>query len=433
MGAEDLFWSIAIRFEFWKKETYHNGDNYKSPKLELCTFNTPSIAMSQIRSKFVPSPAYKWRALCFFFTMIFSNLLLASVVTAGVIKLPLKPAHGETSMGQLYYQADIQVGSPAQSVKSVIFDTGSGHLWVPGSNSSTCEQGGCASGVTFDISKSKTWQFSGYSQGWDGSGITGNDSVSFAGLNVDMQVWVSLDQIDNELGVFGQGPLSGEDAQASFVESLSAAGKIPRPVFSLNSEAPIGVHEDSQNWDHVISNVYYGGFDSKKYEGPLTTVDLDDIDNEFFQLPISGFKVDGKNVELTTKHSVVLDTGGITLELTNSTVGQISQQHSGGYDANGWFIDCNAKPTLEYIFGTTTVPVDFSIFIQKDNSGVCRFPDITIAPDDQQSLLQGPPLISRALLIFDSGKRQVTIAKARFSTESEVVELTGDIPGAVHV
>lgn len=367
--------------------------------------------------------------------MIFSNLLLASVAAAGVIKVPLKggPAHGDISMGQLYYLADIEVGTPSQQVKSVIFDTGSGHLWVPGTNSTACLQGQCQQGVSFDISASKTWKFNGYAPGWDGNGITGNDTVKYAGLDVDMQVWVSLDTIDNNLGVFGQGPLKGDDAQASYAESLAAAGKIPRSIFSLNSEEPIGTHETSSSWDHVISNVYYGGFDSKKYEGPLTTVEIEDVDYEFYQVPISGFKVDGKDVQQDVKHSVILDTGGITLELSNSTVGQISNQHNGGYDSNGWYVDCGAKPTLEYVFGTTFVPVDFSIFIRKDDQGKCRFPDITIAPDDQKTLLTGPPLISRALVIFDSTKRQVTIAKAKYTQESDIVELSGDIPGAVHV
>ncbi|KAG5358480.1 Pepsin A [Yarrowia sp. B02] len=367
--------------------------------------------------------------------MIFSNLLLASVAAAGVVKLPLKatPAHGEASMGQIYYLADIEVGTPFQQVKSVIFDTGSGQLWVPGKNSTACSQGQCEQDVSFDISASKSWKFSGYAPGWDGHGITGNDTVKFAGKDVEQQVWVSLDTLDNNLGVFGQGPLKGDFAQASFVESLAAAGKIPRSIFSLNSEAPIGVHQSANTWDHVVTNVYYGGFDSKKYEGPLTTVDIDQNDYEFYQVPISGFKVDGKEVKHTTKHNVVLDTGGISLELTNSTVGQISKQHSGGYDNDGWFIDCGAKPTLEYVFGTTSIPVDFSIFIHKDDKGVCRFPDITIAPDNQESLLTGPPLISRALVIFDSGKRQVTIAKAKYTKDSEIVELNGDIPGAVHV
>lgn len=336
-------------------------------------------------------------------------------------------------MGQIYYLADIEVGTPSQQVKSVVFDTGSGHLWVPGANSTDCVQGQCGQGESFDISASNTWQFNGYSSGWGGHGITGNDTVKYAGLDVDMQVWVSLDTIDGNLGVFGQGPLMGEDAEASFVESLASAGKIPRSIFSINSEKPIGVHESSSSWDHVISNVYYGGFDSKKYEGPLTTVDIDDVDYEYYQVPISGFKVDGKEVEQTVKHSVILDTGGITLELTNSTVGQISHQNNGGYDSKGWFVDCGAKPTLDYIFGTTSVPVDFSIFIKKDDQGKCRFPDITIAPDNQQTLLTGPPMISRALVIFDSGKRQVTIAKAKFTTESDIVELAGEIPGAVGV
>lgn len=51
--------------------------------------------------------------------------------------------------------------------------------------------------------------------------------------------------------------------------------------------------------------------------------------------------------------------------------------------------------------------------------------------DKGQTLLQGPPLISRAMVIYGHDRRQVHIAKAKYSNESNIVEITGDIPGAV--
>lgn len=336
-------------------------------------------------------------------------------------------------MGHLYYETDVFVGTPAQKVGSVVFDTGSGQMWLPGKNSTDCVQGNCGTGASFSVSSSSTWKYTGQGEGWGGNGIIGSDSFSFAGQTLDnLQIWVSLDTMSDNLGIFGQGPvLDPSIAAASFVEGLAKSGKISRAVFSLNSEQAINTHEDATSWDHTVTNVYYGGFDTKKYQGPLTTVDMDPITGTYFPVGLSGMNVDGSKVEFSRPHSLILDTGGITLELTNGTLALLCSKHGGRYDNVGWSIDCNAKPVLSYVFGETEIPVEMEFFIKKDDNGVCRLPDITVAPDDQESLLTGPPMISRALIIFDTSRKQVSLAKAKFTTESNVVEITGDIPGAV--
>lgn len=48
-----------------------------------------------------------------------------------------------------------------------------------------------------------------------------------------------------------------------------------------------------------------------------------------------------------------------------------------------------------------------------------------------QILLNGPSLISKALVIYDNTRDTITIVKAKYTDESDVVEITGDIPGTV--
>lgn len=93
---------------------------------------------------------------------------------------------------------------------------------------------------------------------------------------------------------------------------------------------------------------------------------------------------------------------------------------------------CGTKPTLTYEFGYTTIDLDLSVYMTEDTgNGMCRFHSLRVVPDDKGTLLTGPALISRALVIYDNDRSQITVGRARYTKESEIVEITGDIPGAV--
>ncbi|KAG5354867.1 hypothetical protein CJU89_6667 [Yarrowia sp. B02] len=380
--------------------------------------------------------------------MIFSNLLLASVASAAVIALPLqlrqvKDAspeilahlearqegiyHGSMSKEGAYYQADIEIGSPPQKV-SVCWDTGSPLLWVPGTNSTACEEGKCIS--SFDISKSNSWKYGNPGNGWGGTGNWGKDTVSYAGATLeDFNVYVSGDTILNKnanLGVWGQSP--NKDGKSSFVQGLAATGKISRPVYSINAEYYI--NNPSEATMHTVSNVYYGGYDRKKYQGPLTTVDTSGYGA--YGIPISGLLVNGKKIEGERDHAVVLDTGGVAFDVTNNTLGAVARANGGTWGKRGWELRCDSKPTLTYEFGYTTIDLDLTVYmIKSDRENVCYWSGLRVVPDNKGTLLTGPPLISRALVIYDNDRSQITVGRARYTKESEIVEITGDIPEAL--
>lgn len=388
--------------------------------------------------------------------MIFSNILLATVAAAGVVHVPLtvqdvksdanvheylsKRAlpngvhHSEVEKGGVFYMANLALGTPAQNV-DFCFDTGSGHLWVPGTNSTACEQGHCKYG-TYDVSKSSSWKYYSTHTNWGGNGIDGLETVSYAGETLDdFHLWVSLDQIDDNMGIFGQSP--DKDPSLSFVQGLAHAKKISRPVFNLAAEAPItdwNSWHGEADWKRIHTNVYYGGFDSAKYEGPLVTVDCKNYGG--YAMPMSGFSVDGVAVPNTAnKYQVVLDTGGIRLHLPNNTMKAMAEKHGGHYDTqhNLWTADCSAKPIVSYGFGYTAIDVEMEHLLRPltANGKGCFFQDIHVTPDDQVTLLTGPPMISKAFVIYDNDRTQIHIARAKYTSESDVQEITGDIPNAV--
>ncbi|AOW02664.1 aspartic peptidase domain-containing protein [Yarrowia lipolytica] len=387
--------------------------------------------------------------------MIFSHLVLATVAAAGVVHVPLTGralddvpevrdylskrafpdgvVHADQIMGQVFYETYLQIGTPAQNL-SFSFDTGSGNLWSPGKNSTSCEAGQCREDTMFDISASETWKFKRTGRWWGGNGIFGSETVRYAGQTLkNFEYWVSTDQMNNNFGIFGQSAF--KDPSVSFVQGLAHAGKISRAVYSLNSEASItrwNLDAPKSEWRRTVNNVYYGGYDQAKYQGPLTAIDVDHYGG--YKMPMSGFTVDGEFVDDGKNYTVVLDTGGLTLQVPNKTVGILAKKHGGEWSLkhDRWTIDCDAKPVLTYGFGYTQIDVEFDQFIKKAVGGPeCLIQRMTFASDDQTQLLTGPPVISNALVIFDNDRNQILVAKAKYTDESNVVEITGDIPGAV--
>lgn len=98
------------------------------------------------------------------------------------------------------------------------------------------------------------------------------------------------------------------------------------------------------------------------------------------------------------------------------------------YDGS-WKFACGSKPVLSYHFGETAIPVDLSESILPSPTGKCYLANVNLKEEGDKMLLTGPPLISRALIIFDGARAEITIGRAKYTDESDEVEITGDIPG----
>lgn len=365
-----------------------------------------------------------------------SSIFFASLAAAGVVKLPLHARanseivlNGHQTMGEWFYEANILVGTPPQNI-SVVFDTGSGKLWLPGANSTACLAGNCTHPqAPYNVSKSSSWRYTGGGEHWGGDGIVGAETVRYAGQELDgFETWVSRDEMRNNYGIFGHSP--NKDKHSSFLLALKKAKKIHRAVYSLNAEEPIDYRGTFRRGKPIVNNVYYGGFDEAKYEGPLTTVNY----KGGYSMGFTNILVDGKAMVFQGKKTLLPDTGGLSLQLPNSTVQEISKRYGNGqYDHNGWQVDCNSQPEITYQFGETFIPVNLTMEVRREG-GLCHLIGIDIVPETNSEFSAGPMFISRALMIFDNDKKQITLGKAKYTDETNIVELRGSkVPGATNM
>lgn len=349
--------------------------------------------------------------------MIFPTLLLAAVASAKVLTADLFYLNE-------YYETIVEVGTPPQKVRTT-FDTGSGHLWIKGTNSTGCATGKCPKDTLFNVSDSSTWRYELSRSSWGGHGNNGRETVHFAGAEAtDFITYVTTSDLFDGApwlpGIFGQSPV--KDTNYSYVQNLAQQGVISRAVFAVGTEQHIVLNDKK-----VSATCHYGGYDAAKFEGPMATVNHTDYSG--IAIPGS-IQVAGKPVANEIKHTVVLDTGGIYLRLTENTMNAIATHYGGGKDDKGYHVDCSSQPEVEFKFGVAVIPVELKRYFPEKN-GKCYAEHIAIVPDNTANLLEGPDLISSAYVIYDHDRQQIHIAKARYTDETDVREITGDIPGAI--
>lgn len=354
--------------------------------------------------------------------MIFSNLLLASLAAAA-------PHTVELSYETSYYVTHLEVGTPPQKIRAA-FDTGSPFIWTRSTNTTECvETHKCLPGDLWNVSSSQTWKYQKEGANWGGHGMWGSDSVTFAGYEATgMEVYVAKDKIYGDHpqvpGIFGQS--ANKDGKKSFVQRLAEDGQISRALFT--------VHTDDQIFPRVYgtkAKAVFGGFDAAKYEGNLTTISHPKSYSGV-GIQIRGFSVNGKSVESDVKHTVVLDTGGVIFALPHNVIKAVSENFGGGLEGQkDYWYKCGEKPVVTFQFGYTDIDVKlYEGNFSEEKNGKCYFKNITYK-DKGATLLEGAPLISRAMVIYDHDRQQVHIAKAKYTYESNIVEMTGDVPGAV--
>eukprot|EP01112_Ceratiomyxa_fruticulosa_P012491 TRINITY_DN3459_c4_g1_i1.p1 TRINITY_DN3459_c4_g1~~TRINITY_DN3459_c4_g1_i1.p1 ORF type:complete len:380 (-),score=75.45 TRINITY_DN3459_c4_g1_i1:137-1276(-) len=167
--------------------------------------------------------------------------------------VPIEPM---LNVQDMIYVGNITIGTPPQGPFSVVFDTGSSNLWIPGSK---CEGEGCAGKNTYDYTKSKTYIANGeplfilYGTGYM-AGYLSNDSVQVGNTNVSNGCFGEALYLGK---VFAGFPIDGilglaypdiaSDKAPPLFDTMMAEQILPKNIFSVflsnsqfNSEVVFG-------------------------------------------------------------------------------------------------------------------------------------------------------------------------------------------------
>ncbi|KAH0373136.1 acid protease, partial [Aureobasidium melanogenum] len=248
----------------------------------------------------------------------------AATSQSNTVELAVTSNCGNTIGGQ--YCVNVTVGTPGQP-QTILLDTGSSDTIFLASNASMCEKVVCDSG-TFDSSKSTTSNMtkSGAldSRYFDGTRMMGDLITDVLHLDDRMITNFPMGLAKEGrlpyapyVGVLGLGYSSrtahlhnGVKAFPGFVDTLVQAGAISSRLYSiyLNKLDSYGA-------------ILFGGIDTEKYKGPLTTLNLfkldqpHRVDSFYMQLmKVNMYPSNGPNQTIfqateNVKWATVLDTG----------------------------------------------------------------------------------------------------------------------------
>lgn len=205
------------------------------------------------------------------------------------------------------YVGVIQIGDPPQEIP-VIFDTGSGNLWV---TSSLCKAFSCTNHISYSRAKSNKFKKIGLGvQVTFGTGVVSGeineDQFKVGNLEIPKQKFGEI--LDESGDVFQAGKFSGILGLA--YPEMAAYGLTP--VFDsiindklLKNNIITFYYTFDENADGQIT---LGFIDDTKYSGPLKYYDV--VDKYYWTLKLDDIKYDGKSLNLCNSGcKAVIDTG----------------------------------------------------------------------------------------------------------------------------
>lgn len=331
-------------------------------------------------------------------------------------------------------------------------DTGSSDMWVNHVSSSACSvpDNKCSLFGTYTPEKSQTYvpvENSYFSVSYeDKSGASGNvatDTVTVNGVSIDnVQFGVAYSSL-SALGVIGLGYAVGE-------QRVREASAVPYPTFpeQLVKHGLINLNAYSLFLNDLSStapgSIIYGGIDMAKIDGKLVTLPVPPPSNEYEyqELWVSLNAVSYDGIIRTSNDGpplrVHLDCGApfisLPLDFAQSVYNSLGAQISVEGRA---YVDCalaSGLKTFDFEFGPADNPTIirvplYSMIFQDTEKVPLTTPEnvplcvLALTFDDESHLTLGDSFLRSAYAVFDLSHNVISLAQAKYTAETNVVEI----------
>ncbi|KAG1442111.1 hypothetical protein G6F56_011202 [Rhizopus delemar] len=273
------------------------------------------------------------------------------------------------------YYGRVTVGTPGVTLK-LDFDTGSSDLWFASSLCTNCG----SSQTKYNPNESETYSRDGrswsisYGDGSSANGILGTDTVTLGGLKIRDQ---TIELAKREASAFQTGPSDGLlglgfDSITTVrgvktpVDNLISQGLISNPIFGVY----LGKESNGGGGEYI-----FGGYDSSKFSGSLTTIPVDNS-NGWYGITVRSASIEGSRV--SGSFDAILDTGTSLLVLPNDVASAVAEAYGAEDNYDGTFsISCDTSSfePLVFAIGSSTfkVPADSLIYENDGSSCIAGF------------------------------------------------------------
>ncbi|KAJ1725426.1 hypothetical protein LPJ53_000356 [Coemansia erecta] len=334
-----------------------------------------------------------------------------------------------TNVRDYYYYGYIDIGNPPQKF-SVVFDTGSSNIWVPGD---ACKSSACVEHRRFNTSQSGSFMNTGkkiqiqYGTGFI-AGDVGQDTVkvsssvmlrnqSFAVTNLEDRTFeLPRSQFD---GLFGLGFTGGsEGGVRAPVDTMVDENILREPLFGVklfrsseksNGEITFGSYDksykDKLQWIDVYGNYFWATTMEGIYYGDEPTNYLYGADKVN---SLSGTLTPQEKARASRK--ALLDTGSSLLYGDAFTLAAMSTRI--GANVLSGEIPCSVVPSLKpfkFVLGGKNFSMSPSEYIYHDeSSGVC---EVQWMPVSEYLWVLGIPFLQSHYTVYNIKEHKIGLAK----------------------
>ncbi|KAF9805833.1 hypothetical protein IEO21_08922 [Rhodonia placenta] len=273
------------------------------------------------------------------------------------------------------YLGTVSVGTPAQSFP-VVLDTGSSDLWLASTSCSGCPQ----DTPEFDPSSSSTLKQNTTTNAGSGieiqygsgavKGTLASDKVSMAGLTIDPQTFLVVDEVSSQLldgnvtGILGLAFQNlASTGAVPFWQALISDGQLSSPEMSFFLTRFV---DDENALTEEPGGIFtLGGTNSSLFTGDIEYQNLVNSGAPtFWMLSVSGVTVQGNSVSIPTGDSAqaAIDTGTTLIGAPQDAAKAIwaavpgSQALTGEYDGFYAF-PCSTTVNVSMAFGGSAWPI----------------------------------------------------------------------------
>jgi hypothetical protein len=347
------------------------------------------------------------------------------------------------------YFANASLGTPEQTLRLHI-DTGSSDLWANAADSSLCrgQERPCAGSGTYDANSSSTYEFvnNDFNISYvDGSGAAGDyakDTFNFGGKSIEgLQFGIGYTSSSPE-GILGIGYTlnevqvnrAGGKAYPNLPQLLADNGDINSNAYSLWLN----------DLDASTGNILFGGVDTKKYTGSLSTLPVVPSRGIYYEfiIALTGLGQNGNPTSIFSNQAipVLLDSGSSLMYLPDDVTTSLYNAFDAQYDQSqgAAFVDCglaNQEGSLDFEFSGVhiSVPLNELVIVAgyRGSEPICF---LGIGPAGDSVCVLGDTFLRSAYVVYDLDNNEISLAQTNFnSTESSVEEITqgGDgVPNA---
>jgi len=330
---------------------------------------------------------------------------------------------------KMAYFGEISVGTPAQKF-SVVYDTGSGNLLIPGES---CPDSACRSHARFSQDKSSTVK----EMNCDGSPVHGkssdeltitfgtghmtgkcmNDEICIGELCARGNFVSSTEESASPFASFSFDGVLGlaldsmaQSPDFSLVSRLVRSNLLAEPVFSV-------FLSDS---DMETSEVTFGQVKSEHKASELFWVPVT-RSTGYWEVQIEDIALDSKPQQLCKDCHVAVDTGTSQLAGPSDIISQLEEK----LDVEQGCANYDALPKLGFIIGEHILNLDPKDYVDKSNSACSvSLMSLDVPPPKGPLFVFGIPFLQKFFTVYDHANSRVGFAIAKHAGQKPASLMT---------